>query len=330
MIAFIIICYAGIYFLLFNALGLIKKTAGNIAVFCGVGASLIGAIVVTWHTFAPVSGDARVFRYIVPIVPNVKGEVVAVPITANTQIAKGDTLFQLDTEPFDIAVRSAQAQLDRAQAERDLAQINVDRAAKLTRVQAAAQVDLDTWTAKLDVARAGIAAAQASLDDARWRLEETTVTAPSDGYVVNLQLRPGAIVSTVPGASPMAFVSTATDAILASFSQSAVRHIQPGDKADVVFTTVPGQTFSGTVRSVVGVSSSAQLSASSILPVLTGAPADDRWGVIVDLDDNRLTKQLQQGAGGTMAIYTQAGKPVHVISKIAVRMQAWLGYLTSP
>ena len=40
--------------------------------------------------------------------------------------------------------------------------------------------------------------------------------------------------------------------------------------------------------------------------------------------------QLPQGAGGTMAIYTERGKPVHVISKVAIRMNAWLGYLTSP
>ena len=73
-----------------------------------------------------------------------------------------------------------------------------------------------------------------------------------------------------------------------------------------------------------------QFAASSQLPTLTGAPANDRWAVLVDLDDKEFAQQLAQGAGGAVAIYTSAGKPVHVISKVAVRMKAWLGYLTSP
>jgi len=31
-----------------------------------------------------------------------------------------------------------------------------------------------------------------------------------------------------------------------------------------------------------------------------------------------------------VAVYTQSGKPVHIITKVLMRMQAWLGYLTSP
>ena len=41
-------------------------------------------------------------------------------------------------------------------------------------------------------------------------------------------------------------------------------------------------------------------------------------------------EQVPQGAGGTVAVYTRSGKPVHIISKVVMRMQAWLAYLTSP
>jgi membrane fusion protein (multidrug efflux system) len=33
------------------------------------------------------------------------------------------------------------------------------------------------------------------------------------------------------------------------------------------------------------------------------------------------------GAGGTVAIYTDHGKPVHIISKVAIRMKKWLLYV---
>jgi multidrug resistance efflux pump len=330
VIAFITICYAGIYVLVFNKLGLLKKTVGNISAFAGAGVVMIGTIVFMWYTFSPMSGDARMFRYIIPIVPNVRGEVVDVPVEAVAQISRGDILFQIDPEPFEIVVRQLEAQVKRHEAEKRLAQVNVDRAQKLLKVQAAAQVDLDIWTANKDAAVAAIEGAEAQLDNAKWQLRETTVTAPSDGYVVNLQLRPGNVVTTVPAASPMAFVSNDLNMVLASFSQSSIRKIAAGDVAEVVFNNIPGQVFAGTVARTVALGSQAQLAASGQLPSLTGQPATDRWAVVVELDDKEFAEQLPQGAGGTMAIYTQKGKPVHVISKVALRMNAWLGYLTSP
>ena len=330
MIAFISICYGCLYVVIFNRLGLLKKTVGNIAAFAGVGVVMIAAIVFFWYTFSPMSGDARMFRYIIPIVPNVRGEVLEVPVSATEVVDRGDTLFQIDPEPFEITVRQTQAQIAQHEDDFRLSEVNVERAQNLLKVQDDEKVDLDIWMANRDKALAAIESATAQLDNAKWQLGETTVTAPYEGYVVNLQLRPGAVVTSVPAASPMAFVSNETNPILASFSQSAVRHIARGDAVDVVFTNVPGRTFSGKVVRIVAAGSQAQLSASSQLPTFTGAPSNDRWAVAVELDDEEFARELPQGAGGTMAIYTSSGKPVHVISKVAMRMNAWLGYLTSP
>lgn len=330
MIAFISICYAGLYLLLFNKLKLLKKTPGNISAFAGFGVVLIAAVVFAWYTFSPMSRDARMFRFVVPIVPNVKGQVVEVPIQGTQQLEAGDVLFRIDPEPYEIAVRQAEAQVERARAELRLAEINVARAEKLLATQAAAQVDLDIWIANRDAALAAIAGGEAQLDNARWRLEQTTVRAPYDGYVLNLQLRPGGFVTNIPMASSMAFVSYEENEVLASFSQSAVRRIKVGDGAEVVFANRPGETFSGAVSRIIGLSGQAQLSASGQLPSMTGAPVTDRWAVSVTLDDAAAARALPQGAAGAMAIYTDAGRPVHVISKVAMRMTAWLGYLTSP
>ena len=330
MIAFISICYACLYFLIFNKLGLLKKTVGNICAFAGVGVVMVAAIVFMWYTFSPMSGDARVFRYIIPIVPEVRGEVIEVPVAPFEIVQAGDTLFQIDPEPFEISIRQLEAQVRRHEAEMQLAEVNMERAAKLLKVQSAAQIDLDTWTANRDVAKAAIDSASAQLDNAKWQLKESTVVAPYEGYVANLQLRPGNIVTTVPLASPMAFVSRETNWVIGSFSQSAIRHVAVGDAVDVVFPTRPGQTFPGTVERIATSGGQSQLSASGQLPSFTGAPVTDRWVVIVNLDDEEVARELPQGAGGSMAIYTQKGKPVHVISMVAMRMSAWLAYLTSP
>jgi multidrug resistance efflux pump len=128
----------------------------------------------------------------------------------------------------------------------------------------------------------------------------------------------------------MAFISEETNSVLASFSQSAIRKIAVGDSAEVVFAHIPGEVFAGHVIRVVPTSSEAQLTASGQLPSFTGAPATDRWGVMIELFEPEDAGRIPQGAGGTVAVYTQSGKPVHIISKVALRMSAWLGYLTAP
>jgi multidrug resistance efflux pump len=330
VIAFITICYAGLYVLIFNKLGLLKKTPGNIGAFAGVGVAMLGAIVFMWYTFSPMSQDARLFRYVIPIVPNVKGVVVEVPIQGKQALKAGDVLFRIDPEPFEIELRRSESRVAQAEADWRLANVNVQRAEKLLASQAVAQIDLDTWTAKRDAAAAAIDGGKAQVDQARWQLEETVVRAPADGYVLNLQLRPGSFVTNIPLASSMAFVSNEENTVLSSFSQSAVRRISLGDTADIVFTTRPGQTFSGTVERIVGLSGQSQLAASGQLPSLNGAPVSDRVAVMLKLDDEDTARSLPQGTAGAVAIYTQAGKPAHVISKVAIRMSAWLGYLTSP
>jgi multidrug resistance efflux pump len=330
MIAILILIYSSFYFLFFEKTNWIEKTTRNISVFSGVGVVLIASVVFSLYTFSPISGDARVFRYVIPVVPNVKGQVQEVYVEPMTPIKKGNKLFQIDPSIYQFNVKKLQAQIEQYKAQQKLAEINLERANSLVKTNAIAQSDVDTWQANKDIAVASINSTQASLDNALWQLNETTVRAPHDGFVPNLQLRPGNYVTSIPLASSMAFVSDESSDILASFSQSAIRRVAIGDAIEITFNTIPGQVYSGKIEKVIKVSSQAQLSATSTLPTLTGMPVNDRWGVRVSLDDAEFAKTLPQGAAGTLAVYTSAGKPMHVISKVTLRIKAWLAYLTSP
>ena len=330
MIAFLSIIYALFYVLFFNKLKLFRKSARNISIFVGIGVVLIGSIVFMWLTFAPTSPDARLLRYIIPIVPNVRGQVVEVPVAPLVPLEKGDVLYRIDPTPYQYSVDQLEANIDQAKAQQRLAEIQVERARGLVRATAGAQADLDRWQAELASAKASIAGLEAQLGNAQWRLDETVVRAPHAGYVVNLQLRPGNFVTDMPVAAAVTFVSYEISDIVASFSQSAIRRIKVGDKTEVMLTMRPGQIYSGTVTDLVEASAQAQLTASGQLPTLTGAPVTDRWAVRVVLDDPEIAAALPQGAGGMLAVYTDTGKPFHIITKVVMRMQAWLGYLTSP
>ncbi len=330
MIVILILLYSSFYFLFFEKTKWLNKTTRNISIFTGVGVVLVASIVFSWYTFSPMSGDARVVRYIIPIVPNVKGQVVEVYVQPMTPVKEGSKLFQIDPSVYQFNVQKLQAQVQQFQAQEKLADINLNRANSLVKTNSIAKADVDTWQANKDIAIANINATNAALANANWQLDETTVRAPYDGFVPNLQVRAGSYVSSVPLASSMAFVSDETSDIVASFSQSSIRLVNVGDNVEVVFKTIPGQVFAGKINSIIKVSSQAQLNASSTLPSMTGAAVNDRWAVRVTLENREQAKALPQGAGGTLAVYTDKGKVVHVISKVTLRIKAWLAYLTSP
>ena len=328
MIAFLTICYAAFYWVFFVKLKLFAKSARNISIFVGIGVVLIGAIVFMWLTFAPTTPSARMFNYVIQIVPQVKGTVVEVPIKPLVRVTQGEILFKIDPTPYQASVDQLEASIRQVEAQKRRAEIEVERESKLVSESAAAQRELDRWTAQLDEATAGIDSLNAQLDNARWQLDETVVRAPHGGYVINLQVRPGTYVTNVPFAASMTFVSSERPQVVASFSQSAIRYIEAGDEAEVVFSRFAGRVFSGTVTHVAESTGSAQLTPSGQLPIFTGEPSTGQYGVRVKLGE--ASASIPQGAGGTLAVYTQRGKPFHIITKVVMRMQAWLTYLTSP
>ena len=76
------------------------------------------ALILTLNVVAPSSSDVRVFRFTVPIVSQVRGRVIEVPITeGNVLVRKGDVLFRIDPTPYQLQVNTLQAQLANAVAQ---------------------------------------------------------------------------------------------------------------------------------------------------------------------------------------------------------------------
>lgn len=329
MIAFLSLCYAAFYWVFFVKLELFAKSARNISIFVGVGVVLIGTIVFMWLTFAPTTPDARMFQYVIQIVPNVKGTVVEVPVTPLEKVEKGAVLYRIDPTPYQATADQVRASIVQVEAQVTLARLQVERNEQLVSRSAAAQQELDRWTAQLKVDEASLQSLKAQLVNAEWQLGQTVVRAPHSGSVVNLQVRPGTYVANLPIAASMTFISDEGRQVLGSLSQSSSRHVHAGDAAEIVFDGRPGRVYAGTVTAVARATGTAQLSPSGDLPVLTGDPFQGRYAVRVLLDDPD-AGDIPQGAAGTMAVYTSRGKALHIITKVVMRMQAWLGYLTNP
>ena len=71
----------------------------------------IAALLLMLNVFAPTTSDVRVVKYIVPIVSQVRGRVIEVPVENNRPVKKGDVLFRIDPTPYDNQVHALEAQL---------------------------------------------------------------------------------------------------------------------------------------------------------------------------------------------------------------------------
>ncbi len=71
-------------------------------------------LVLLLNVFAPTSADVRVVKYVVNIVPQVRGRVTEVPVEPNRPVKKGDVLFRIDPTPYQLNVRALEAQLANA------------------------------------------------------------------------------------------------------------------------------------------------------------------------------------------------------------------------
>ena len=73
-------------------------------------------MILTLNVVAPSSAKLRIFKYTIPIVSQVRGRVLEVPIEeGNRLVHKGDVLFKVDPPPYQLDVATLEAQLALAQ-----------------------------------------------------------------------------------------------------------------------------------------------------------------------------------------------------------------------
>jgi len=273
---------------------------------------LLIALFIPLQFWAP-GGYIRVLQPTVQIVPNVAGEVTEIMVVANQHVKKDDVLFQIDPVPFESVVEKFQADLV-------LDNILLKQQTELYKKQLGRKVDMDRARAKVDTTTA-------QLKGALYNLEQTTVRAPADGVVTNVEaLRPGARVVAAPLRQSMAFVESGKRIVAAQIQQIYMRYIEPGQPAEITFKMFPGQVYTATVESIGPGSALGQVGPSGQLPSEFPEVHGPLF-VRLKLDDGQLEKSLPAGATGEVAIYSPKGKPAQIIRKVMIRMSAIKNYI---
>jgi membrane fusion protein, multidrug efflux system len=131
----------------------------------------------------------------VEIRPQVAGILYRQAALEGSPVKRGQTLFEIDPQPYSAALAQAQAGLAQAhaalaQAERDLA-----RARPLTALDAISQRELDATIAAKDSANSQVKAGEAAVKTAELNLGYTQVRSPIDGVMSRALVRIGGVVT---------------------------------------------------------------------------------------------------------------------------------------
>lgn len=280
------------------------------------GIIIIGLLLVVMNYNHPYSEMSRQYFVTTPIIPAVSGMVINVPVKSNVLLKAGDVLFQLDPTPYQNRLNSLHAQRSGVLDDLKRAQILVSKGALPER-------ERDTLQARADQLQADEA-------NAVYELQQTTVRAPSEGFVTQLALRPGMYVVAAPFRPVMIFVHNEAKYCVGWFRQNSLLRLKVGDQAEVIFDGIPGVIFSGVVKTILPVIAEGQVVASANLMDAGPSFEPGRIPVLIEVTDPNfiaIANRLPGGASGQMAIYTDHFHHVAIMRKVLLRMAAWMNYI---
>ena len=162
---------------------------------------------------------------------------------------------QAQLDGANAGLQQAQAALDKAKAAQDEAQAKVASAQNgLVEAQAAvatAVADQDQAKANLGEpgeANVNVRNAKVQLEQAKLNLSWTSIHAPADGYVTNMNLLNDTFVS--PGTPFALFVDASSFRVDAYFQETKLKHMQPGDRAIITLMGHHDAPLEGEVESI--------------------------------------------------------------------------------
>jgi multidrug resistance efflux pump len=234
-----------------------------------------------------------------------------------------------DAQKWTAQMKAIEAGVKEAAAEADRARLryqsNIDG---VNTTIAKASAELQESKAALQQALASVEGTRAQLELAQYYLDNTTMVAPEDGHIVNLQVQPGMVAGTLRVGGIASFIVDSDRYLLAVFTQESLKYVKLGQPAEVALDLYPGQVFRAKVESIWWANGEGQYLPSDVLP--TFYPADPKtpqgeFAVKLYLD-NPTKVGLPIGAQGAAAIYTTPGAWT-ALRRIDIRAHSWFNWL---
>ena len=226
------------------------------------------------------------------------------------KLAQEHAARQDDVEKWFTMVSTAQATADEAVASLERAQVK--------------------YKSEIDGVNTTVANIKAQLRLAQYYLDNTTLVAPEDGRIINLQVRPGMVSGIVRIGGIAALIAEADRYVLATFFQENLKYVRPGQPVEVSLDLFPGQIFPGKVDSIWRGNGVGQYLPSDEIPKFQQPPPNVPQGqyAVKILLDGANQPEFPIGAQGAAAIYTGGEHGAWAaLRKISIRAHSWLNWL---
>ena len=192
---------------------------------------------------------------IVEIKSKASGEILQMPVEMGDFVRAGDLIAQVDTRILDQELKQVEADYESAKVRLQIADSQYERARSLHAEDLISENDLETNQQNFTNAEAQMLRAEASLELARERLEDATVTAPISGTIIAKTVEEGQII-----ASSTNNVSGGTVLInMADLSELEIRtlvdeidigQVEPGLRVESTVEAFADMNFAGEVRKI--------------------------------------------------------------------------------
>jgi RND family efflux transporter MFP subunit len=276
-----------------------------------VGIAILGARWLWVHyNVEPWTRDGRIRADVVQVSPDVNGLVTEVRVKNDQTVAAGEVLFVLDRPRYELALRQAEATV--TSAEVALAQARRENARNRGLTDLVTSEQAEEGQSKVDQLAAQLNSARVARDLARLNLERTTVRAPVNGVVTNVELQPGDYATA--GHQVLALVATDSIHVDGYFEETKLPRIRVGDRAIVHIMGIPSG-LPGEVESIAaGIEDRERAASSSDLanvnPSFSWVRLAQRIPVRIKLDPPTGDVRLIAGRTATVSIIEPRGRPL--------------------
>ena len=202
---------------------------------------------------ASVSGSAKIQPEIqVKISAKVSGQILDLGVEEGNYVRKGQFLVQLDQEYYRAAMEQNESNYRYAVAGYEKAKNEYERSQKLFTDNLISSAELDIAKSTYEQAKAQVDQSDAALKQAKDNLAKTTIYAPMDGTVSQLNKKVGEMAMGSQFTLDVIMIIADLTKMLAEteIDENDVVSVSTGDTAEIVVDAFPDSTFRGVVKEI--------------------------------------------------------------------------------
>ncbi len=223
----------------------------------------------------------------------------------NSVVKKGQLIAELDKSTLILSLETAQADLNKAQAEFEYQESNLARMKALNEKNMLAQSDYDLAVYSYKLSKAGVKSAQANVDRSKRNLSYAMIYSPIDGVVLNRAVEEGQTVAASMNTPELFTIvnDLSTMQVEANVDEADIGMVKTGQRVEFTVDAFSDETFEGKVSEV-------RLQPTESSNVIT-------YTVIVEVANPEL--KLKPGMTASISDYVEEANDVLILAGKATR-----------